>query len=50
MTSSPHGLYIQGDTRATMDGTEGVETVGGDQSQKTIPRFDLRFQIASHKV
>jgi hypothetical protein len=25
MTSSQHGLYVQGYTRATMDGTEGCE-------------------------
>ncbi len=29
MTSSQHGLYVQGYTRATMDGTEGSETRGG---------------------
>ncbi len=34
MTSSHHGLYIQGDTRATMAGTDGGKPVRGSKSEK----------------
>jgi hypothetical protein len=34
MTSSPHGPYVWGNTRATMVGTEGSETVRWSKSQK----------------
>ncbi len=34
MTSSQHGLYVQGYTRATMGGTKGSETVRWSQSLK----------------
>ncbi len=34
MTSSQHGLYVQGYTRATMGGTEGCETARWSQSSK----------------
>ena len=34
MTSSPHGLYVWGYTRATMVGTEGSEVVRWSKSLK----------------
>ncbi len=34
MTSSLHGLYVQGYTRATMDGTEGSKTARWSKSSK----------------
>ncbi len=34
MTSSHHGPYVQGDTRATMVGTDGSETVKLSGSHK----------------
>ena len=49
MTSSPHGLYIQGDTRDTMDGTEGSERAIWSQSQKSVPSSDRRLQLACVK-
>ena len=50
MTSSPHGLYIQGDTRDTMDGTEGSETARWSQSQKAVLSSDWSLQFDSMKV
>ena len=47
MTSSPHGLYIQGDTRDTMDGTEGSETARWSQSQKAVLSSDWSLQFDS---
>ncbi len=46
MTSSPHGLYAQGCTRATMPRTKGSERASGSQSQKTRPSSDRRPQLA----
>ncbi len=45
MTSSPHGPYAQGYTRATMDGTKGCKLARGSQSQKTIPSSDRSLQL-----
>ncbi len=50
MTSSPHGLYIQGHTRTTMAGTKGCNTARWSQSQKAGPSSDWRLQLASMKV
>ena len=50
MTSSPHGLYIQGDTRNTMDGTEGSETARWSQSQKAVLSSDWSLQLDSMKL
>ncbi len=50
MTSSPHGLYILGDTRDTMDGTEGSERVTWSQSQKTVLSSDWSLQLDSMKL
>ncbi len=50
MTSSPHGLYVQGYTRATMDGTKGSNTVKWSQSQKAVLSSDWSLQLDSMKV
>ena len=50
MTSSPHGLYIQGNTRATMAGTEGSETARWSQSQKAVLSSDWSLQFDSMKL
>jgi hypothetical protein len=49
MTSSQHGLYVQGYTRATMDGTEGCNTARWSQSLTTLSS-DCRLQFACMKV
>ncbi len=49
MTSSPHGLYVQGYTRATMAGTERREPARGSQSQKAGLSSDCRLQLACMK-
>ncbi len=50
MTSSPHGLYIQGDTRDTMDGTEGSQSASWSQSRKAILSSDWSLQLDSMKL
>src|SRR6476660_10205616 len=50
MTSSPHGLYVQGYTRATMDGTNRSKPARGSQSQKTVLSSDCRLQLACMKL
>ena len=50
MTSSPHGLYAPGYTRATMAGTEGRQTVRWSQSQKTGLSSDCTLQLECMKV
>ena len=50
MTSSPHGPYAQGYTRATMDGTEGRETARWSQSQKTVLSSDCSLQLDCMKL
>ena len=49
MTSSPHGLYVQGYTRATMAGTKRCQPARGSQSQKTGLSSDCRLQPACMK-
>ena len=49
MTSSPHGLYVQGHTRATMGGTKGCNTARWSQSQKTVLSSDWSLQLDSMK-
>ena len=49
MTSSPHGLYDQGYTRATMAGTKGCKTARWSQSQKTGLSTDWSLQLDSMK-
>src|SRR5436190_4148505 len=50
MTSSPHGLYVQGCTRATMASTEGRQRASGSKSQKRCPSSDRRLQLAFVKL
>ncbi len=50
MTSSPHGLYIQGYTRATMVCTEGSNTVRWSQSQKAYLSSDWSLQLDFMKL
>ncbi len=49
MTSSPHGPYAQGYTRATMAGTKGCELARVSQSQKTGLNSDRSLQLDSLK-
>ncbi len=46
MTSSPHGLYVQGYTHATMAGTMGREAARRSQSSKAGLSSDRRLQPA----
>ena len=50
MTSSHHGLYVQGYTRATMGGTEGRDTARWSQSQKAVLSSDCSLQLDCMKV
>ena len=50
MTSSPHGLYIQGYTRATMVGTKGSNPARASQSQKADLSSDWSLQLDSMKL
>ena len=50
MTSSPHGPYVQGYTRATMAGTKGCNTVRWSQSQKAGLSSDWSLQLDSMKL
>ena len=45
MTSSPHGPYVQGYTRATMAGTEGSNIARWSKSQKTGLSSDCSLQL-----
>ena len=50
MTSSPHGLYAQGYTRATMGGTKSSKLARVSKSQKAILSSDWSLQLASMKL
>ena len=50
MTSSPHGLYVQGYTRATMAGTERCKLARGSQSSKACLSSDWSLQLDSMKL
>src|SRR5579863_4856326 len=50
MTSSPHGLYAWGCTRATMAPTEGREPARVSRPQKRRPSSDCRLQLACMKL
>ena len=50
MTSSPHGPYAQGYTRATMAGTKRREPARGSQSQKAGLSSDCRLKLAYMKL
>ena len=49
MTSSHHGPYVQGYTRATMAGTNSREPARGSQSEKTGLSTDKSLQLDSLK-
>ncbi len=50
MTSSPHGLYVQGYTRATMVGTNRRKPVRGSYSEKADLSSDWSLQLDSMKL
>ncbi len=50
MTSSHHGLYVQGYTRTTMVGTKGCKPARGSQSQKPGLSSDCSLQLDCMKV
>ena len=50
MTSSPHGPYVQGYTRATMAGTKGCNAARWSQSHKTGLSSDCSLQLDCMKV
>ena len=50
MTSSHHGPYVQGYTRATMVGTNRRELARGSQSEKTGLSTDKSLQLDSLKL
>jgi len=49
MTSSHHGLYARGHTRATMHGTNRREAARWSKSEKTVPSSDCGLQFAHMK-
>ncbi len=50
MTSSPHGLYIQGYTRATMVTTKSGNTARWSESQKSYLSSDRSLQLCCVKL
>ncbi len=50
MTSSPHGPYVQGYTRATMAGTESSELARVSESLKAGLSTDWSLQLDSMKA
>ena len=50
MTSSQHGLYVQGHTRATMADTKRCKPARVSESQKAGPGSDWRLKLASMKA
>ncbi len=50
MTSSPHGPYVQGHTRATMGGAKRSEIVRLSQSQKAVLSSDRSLQLDCVKL
>ncbi len=50
MTSSPHGLYVQGYTRATMVGTNRRKAAKPSQSEKAGLSSDWSLQLDSMKL
>ena len=50
MTSSHHGPYGLGYTRATMVGTEGCQAARQSKPQKHTPSSDCRLQPACMKL
>ena len=50
MTSSPHGLYIQGYTRVTMGPTKSSKAATWSESQKRFLSSDCSLQLDCMKV
>ena len=50
MTSSPHGLYAPGYTRATMGGTKGSQRAKVSESQKAVLSSDCSLQLDCMKL
>ena len=50
MTSSHHGPYVQGYTRATMDATERSEAATRSEAQKSVPSPDRSLKPDSVKL
>ena len=50
MTSSPHGLYAPGYTRATMAGTKGCKTARWSESLKRCLSSNRSLQLDSVKL
>ncbi len=50
MTSSPHGLYVWGNTRAAMVGTKGSEAARRSKSEKAYLSSDWSLQLDSMKL
>ncbi len=50
MTSSPHGPYVWGDTRATMGRTTGGDPARGSESLKPSLSSDWSLQLDFMKV
>ncbi len=50
MTSSPHGLYVQGYTRATMAATKGCKPARGSETQKSRLSSDCSLQLDCMKL
>ena len=50
MSSSHHGPYVQGYTRATMAGTTGRKAARWSQSQKTVLSSDCSLQLDYMKL
>ena len=50
MTSSPHGPYAQGYTRATMAGTKGCKPRGGANPKKPVLSSDCSLQLDYMKL
>ena len=50
MTSSQHGPYALGDTRATMAGTTGSQIARWSQSLKTGPSSECSLQLDCMKL
>ncbi len=50
MTSSHHGPYVQGDTRATMAGTKGSEGATRSGSHQSRSQFGLESATRLHEA
>jgi hypothetical protein len=50
MTSSQHGLYVQGYTHATMAGTMGRQAARRSQSYQSRSQFGLWAATRPHEV